>query len=153
MVTLIVLLLILGFLQNSLIPLNLTLIVLISRAFVIDDEANLYLAFAAGLWLSFLLNYHLGFLSLFYIFIVLVIRLLKKVEFFAHWTVVLPMTLVILLCNQVVAGIIAGESVFSSININTFIAEGFFVLPIYLLILMWEERLVPRKDIRLKLGR
>lgn len=153
MTRLIIVLIAISFLQGVILPINLVLIILIARSFVMDDRANFYLAFALGLWLSFLLGAPLGGLSLLYLFAVLSVQTIKSIHLFAHWSVIIPASMLILAFSQLVSGVASGASITSSINLSLIIAEAFFVLPVYVLVRFWEERFVPRSDIKLKIGR
>src|SRR5256885_1337250 len=74
----ILLLIIASFLQASFIPVNLVLLLLISRAFIIEDKSNYYLAFFAGLFLGIVSIYNIGLWPLIFLLLVKVINLSKK---------------------------------------------------------------------------
>lgn len=147
----IAMLIILSFLQGAVLPVNLVLIILLCRSFITSDRSNFYLAFAFGLLISFLSGSLLGGLSLAYLLTVLLAQIIKKVHLFAHWTVMIPVSAVALIFNQAISGLLLGASLTSSINFSVVAAEMVLLLPVYFLVLFWEERFVPKSDFRLKI--
>lgn len=146
MKTLIVILIIAAFLQTTVVPIDLVLLILICRAYIINEKENLYLAFAFGLLTSHLGLVNLGLHSLVYLVIVQVVQVLSKSNLAGNSLVIIPISLVLLYVNQFV------NSLFSYTTLGFFgvIIASFLSLPILYLVRMWEERFITRKEIKLK---
>lgn len=142
-------LLLISFLQVTIIPLELILLILISRSFIVEEKFNFWLAFLIGLVLSLLTGYPLGFLSLLYLFVVKLTSLIKKLTFTNNWFSILPITLFFLIMEQGIKKINYGINW----NLQTLIIETILILPVYLIVRFWEERFIPQKEIRLKVGK
>lgn len=153
MISLIVVLVLLSFLQGALLPYDVVFLVIITRSFVTDDQGNFWLAFGFGIFLSLLLGFSLGSLSILYLLAVLLVRVIRRLELSSHWLAILLFSLFLLGLNHLVRGFLAGSSLFSSIGVSALIVEAVLILPVYLLVQFWEERFIPRSDIRLKLGK
>lgn len=145
----IIVLLFLSFLQGAFIPLNLVLVFLIIRSFIVDDRENLWLAFGFGLLLSLLLNYPLGSLSILYVIVTELVKLIKKTHLASFWLAILPLSFLALLFNRLIIWVLGG----GSFNFWWVVLEVSLVLPAYFVVRLWEERFVTRKDIRLKVGK
>lgn len=136
-----------AFLQSSVISLNLVLVVLIARSLAVDNGANLLLAFFGGLILSFLTQTNLGYWPLFLLFIVKIGLLTGK----------LPVSfnpLVIFLSGSVLvffAALINKLFLHQDFQFLKLVFEAVLVVPAYFLIRIWEERFVPKSELRLKL--
>lgn len=141
MKTIIAVLIFLSFLQTSVLPLNLVLIVVLVRSFVKVDSANLILAFVFGMLLSHLQNQPAGLQSLVNIILVEAVYLWKRTPF-SHsiWTI-LPVVGVLLVLSDIGNGIL---------NWPKIILEIILILPIYLTVRFWEERFIVRREIKLK---
>lgn len=149
MIVLTVVLLLLSFLQSTILPLNFILLILISRSFVIDERENLYLAFFFGLLLSILLGYPLGSLSLVYLLIVLATKFIKKTQIADSWLAILPLSVIFVLFDMGAKSLILK----SSLSLSNSVPEILLIIPIYFLIRFWEERFIIKPEIRLKVGR
>lgn len=148
MISLIVALFLLSFIQSSTLPGDWILIVLISRAFLRQDKYNYYLAFFFGLLNGFLLSEPLGFLALIYLLAIKITHTFKQFAPLSHWLLIVPLCLLLLLVEGLLRLIIFNMSL-HFINIAL---ESLMVLPIFLITRFWEERFVPKKEIRLKIG-
>lgn len=142
-------LLILSFLQSGIISLNLVLAFLLSRAFVINNKNNYWLAFLFGLLVSLLLGLPLGALSLLYILMVAVVYLLKRAEFSSYWLILLPLLFIFFSADQFFQGLLGHYS----LNWMTVIFEVIAALPIFIFVKFWEERFVPPENIKLKISK
>lgn len=142
-------LLFLSFLQGALVPLNLVLIFLIVRTFIVDDRENLWLAFGFGLLLSVLLGYPLGTLSLLYIVAVVPVQLIKRTHLASYWLAIIPLSFLVLLFDRLIVWVTTG----TSFNLWWVAGEVALIVPSYFIVRLWEERFVARKDIRLKVGK
>lgn len=149
MITLIFILVLLAFLQSTILPFNLVFLWLLSRAFLVEEKANYYLAFFLGLLLSLLLNYPLGFLSLIYLLAVLTIRLIKAAQLSSSWLAILPLSALLLLLDLGAKSLILKNS----LDFSSLIWQIILILPIFFLLKFWEERLIIKSEIKLKLGK
>lgn len=147
MKTLIVILIIASFLQSTIIPINLVLMILICRAYITSDKANLYLAFVFGLFIAHLNLNRLGIESLFYLIIVLITGLLSRLRLAGNPLLIIPVVFVLLFVDQLV-GFYLTYQIF---DFSKVIIASFLSLPVLYLIRAWEERFVFQKDIKLKI--
>ncbi len=136
-----------SFLQTSILPINLGLLLIITRSYIRMEKANLYLAFGFGLLIAFLEHTPLGLYSLIYLILVEAIHLFYKAPILKNFLTVIPVMLGILLVNDIAVSLIRGISIQLFPQI---IIEGILILPIYIVLRLWEERFVVRKDVRLK---
>lgn len=146
MKTLIVILIILSFVESSVLPLDLVLIVLICRGYIRSDKSNLWLAFSFGLVKSYLSLTTMGINSLIYISLVALIQSLSKSRLAGNSTLIIPLSFILLFINQLVYLLIFHEHFLTS----KMILESVLSLPILALVKFWEERFVVRKEIKLK---
>jgi rod shape-determining protein MreD len=138
----------LAFFQVTFIPLDLVLIVLVIRAFIRVEESNLYLAFFFGLLISLLEQNLLGIHSLVYLTLVQLSHLVTKAPFSKNVLTVIPLVFVALLIDDV----IISAMTFKSIQLfPKIIIETTLVLPIYIVLRIWEERFIIRNEIKLKI--
>ncbi|MFA5933539.1 MAG: hypothetical protein WCV81_04655 [Microgenomates group bacterium] len=149
MIPLIFILILFSFLQEAFLPFNLVLLALVSRAFVVTEKENYYLAFIFGLILSFLAGYPLGSLSIIYLILVLIIHIFRKIQFAHHPVVVIPVAVVALLVDQLARSLMLG----SNIELGQIPVQIILVIPVYFAVLLWEERFIVRKEIKLKVGK
>lgn len=147
MKTLIAILIIAAFLQSTILPLDLVLIILICRAFIKEGGNNLFLAFALGLFISHLNGNLLGFKSFFYLVIVYSTQLISKSRFAKNSYLLIPLSLLFLSLNT------AAVSLFTNQTIRFFpkvVIETILCIPVFYLLRIWEERFIVKKDIKLK---
>lgn len=149
MIIFIVVLMLLSFLQSTILAVNLVLLVIIARSFVVDEKINLYFAFFFGLLLSLLLGYPLGSLSLVYLFSVLAIKFMKKGELSTSWLSILLLSVILLLFDLGARSLLLK----SSFNLPSLLTEFAFIIPVYFLVKFWEERFTVKSEIRLKVGK
>jgi len=149
MIPLIFILILFSFLQEAFLPFNLVLLILVSRAFVVTEKENYYLAFIFGLVLSFLAGYPLGSLSIIYLILVLIIQIFRRFQFVTHPAVVIPVAVVSLLADQLARSLMLG----SNIDLSQIPIQIILVIPIYFVVLLWEERFIVHKDIKLKVNK
>lgn len=146
MKTLIIILTLAAFLQTTILPIDLVLLILICRAYVKAERANLYLAFAFGILTSHLNLTGLGLESLLYLITVQVVQLLSKSNFAGNPLLIIPISVVFLSLNQVVISLVGHQTMeFSRVFIAAVLS-----LPVLYLVRLWEERFVVRKEIKLK---
>lgn len=142
MKTIIIILIFLAFIQVSILPLNLGLMLILSRAFIRQDNFNFWLAFFFGLLLSHLEHLPLGPLSLLFVCLVEIVYFWSKTAFSKNTLTVLPTVALSLLLVEILAAI-------SKIWPNILV-EVALILPVYLLVRFWEERFIVRKEFKLK---
>lgn len=137
----------LAFLQTTIIPLNLVLLILIARAYLKPQKSNLYLAFIFGLLISHLLLFPLGMQSLIYLGLIEVTQLLSKLPLSRHPFLIIPVTLILLM----VEGALSSFFTHSSLFLPQIVMESVLSLPIYYALKIWEERFIMTKEIKLRI--
>lgn len=145
---LIFVLILLSFFQATFLPLNLVLLILVLRSYIRVDKVNLYMAFFFGLFLSLLLQDALGIYSIIYLISVIVTHLSTKAPFSKHNFTVLPLCFLILLLNYVLVSAFKGQFF---IPVQNLVIETLLSLPMYIVLMIWEERFVIRSEIKLKI--
>lgn len=148
MKTLIIVLILISFLQATIMPIELVLLVLICRSYIKEDRANLYLAFAFGLLISHLTLTPLGLNSLIFLILVQITQVLSKTRLAGNSLLIIPLALILLSVNQLVTSFIIRQTLSLSPKI---ILESLISLPILYLVRLWEERFIIRKEIKLKI--
>ncbi len=138
MKTLIVFLVALSLLQNTILGVNLVLLVLILRSFVRVDRSNLYLAFSMGLLMSHLNFTQLGVQSIIYLVLVQLTQVVSRSHLSAHFLTVVVLGVIGVSVDRILASMLLGET----INIFPIILliEGFLSIPIFAIVKFWEER-------------
>ncbi len=147
MKTLIILLIFASFLQTTILPVDLVLLILICRAYIKSDRSNLYLGFFFGLLVSHLNLTNLGFQSLVYLAAVAATESLSKIRLAANPLLVVPISLILLSLNQMTNSLINH----ATLDFSKVIFASILSLPILYLVRLWEERFIIRKEIKLKL--
>lgn len=147
MIVPIVLLLLLVFIQSSLLPFDLVLVVIIVRSFLLRSVSNYYLAFLLGLLVSLTSASPLGVYSLIYLAVVKAVHAIRLMAFASHWSVSLPVTFLILVFYYLISRFILGVD----LNFWHSLIQLGLVVPFYILIGFWEERFVGRSVIKLKI--
>lgn len=146
MKTLIIILIIASFIQSTILPIDLVLIILICRSYIKSDKTNLYLAFGFGLLDAHLNLTLFGLQSLVYSLVVAVTEGLSKSRLAGNSLLIIPLSLVLLLINQL-------PLVFLRQSFQPFpkiFIEACLSLPILYLIRLWEERFIIQKEIKLR---
>ncbi len=149
MISLVAILLLISFLESTLLPINLVLLILMARTFVAGEKNNYYLAFIFGFTVSLFWGYQLGSLSIVYLISVYVVKIVKKMDFSSHWLSILPLLSILLFADKLVMS----QFFRSSINWLILIVEILLVIPIYFIVRFWEERFIPKKEIKLKISK
>ncbi len=146
---LIAILFLLSFLQSTFINIDLVLLIIICRSLIMEDQKNYYLAFGVGLLLAYLTEQPLGIVSIFSFVVIRIVYLLTKTALGNYWLIVIPLVAIIYSVEQLI------EQLFfqSPFDLKEIIILAILSLPIYLLMKIWEERFIPKKEIRLKLGK
>ncbi len=136
--TIIFILILASFLQATIIPIHLVLMILICRSIIDQSRENLFLAFGFGLLNAHLTLGNIGFQSLIYVVLVQIAQIFSRWRFSTHWLLIYPLTVVLLLIYTL------------QFSPQIFI-ESIFSIPIFFLVKLWEERFITKKDIKLKL--
>ena len=148
MKTLIIILIILSFLQATVLSLNLCLITLVCRSYIIrNDKYNFYLSFGLGLLISHLTLTPLGIYSLIFLILTQFVALISSTRLTANPLFIIPIVFLCLLLNNLVTALIIHQPF--TINSQIF-AGSFLSLPIFYLVRLWEERFIVRKEIKLR---
>lgn len=147
MKTLILLLIVAAFLQTTVIPVNLVLIILICRAYLKPEDKNLYLAFGFGLLISHLNLVVLGFHSLLYLTFIQLTQALAKSRLAGNSLALIPLIFIFMLITQLLNIYLLSQSlnIFPRVLIETSLS-----IPIFYAVKIWEERFIVRKDIKLR---
>ncbi len=148
MKTLIIILIIASFLQTTILPLDLVLIILICRSYIKTEKENLYLAFFTGLLISHLNLTPLGFMSILYLILIQITQILSKSRLAGNPLVIIPLSFVLLSLNQIINSYPLHQTIqiFPAVLI-----ESILSLPILYLIRLWEERFTVSRAIKLKI--
>jgi len=147
MKTLIAILILSALFQVAFIPINLVLLILISRSLITPSKTNLTLAFVSGLILSLLTNQNLGFYALIFVIFTELIGLLRESNLSANPLVIVPVSFGCLAVLGFLEKLFFGVT----INFNLIISASLISLVIYLLVRFWEERFIPNTSIKLKI--
>lgn len=147
MKTLILILIVASFLQTTILPMDLVLLILICRAYIRSGSENLYLAFAFGLLNAHLNLTSLGLTSLIYLLAVTFTEGLSKLRLAGHPLLIVPLSLSMLSVNQIVSVYLAGGQAW---QLSKVIMPAVLSLPIFYLVKIWEERFVVKKEIKLR---
>lgn len=141
MKTLIFILIITSFIQTTIVPLDLILIILICRSYIRSDKINLYLGFSFGFLVAFLNLAPLGLQSIFYLIIVQSTQVLAKSRLAGNSLLIIPISFVFLSISQ----LINSSPLFPMVIVGSFLS-----LPIFYLVKLWEERFIVHKEIKLR---
>lgn len=147
MKTLILVLIIVAFIQSTILPINLVLIVLIARSLIRPERSNLILSFGFGLLISHLTLQPLGFQSLIYLFLAQLTLLLSKSRLSANPFLIIPLTAFLSTLNLIAISLLNHQSIQLVPGV---LIESFLSLPFFLILRLWEERFIIRKEIKLR---
>ncbi len=146
MKTLIIILIIASFLQTTVFPIDLVLLILICRTYIRSEKTNLYLAFGFGLLVSHLSLNPLGLQSLLYLLFIQVTESLSKIRLAGNPLLIIPMSFILLSLNQLANSLI-NQATF---EITKLVLASLLSLLVLFLVRVWEERFIVRKEIKLK---
>lgn len=148
MKALILILILLAFLQSTLVPLSLCLIVIILRSYIRPQTSNFILAFGIGLLVSFLDYQTLGINSLIYLTAVFLTDLLSRTPLSRNILAVFPLIFIELGLIMLLNSFLFQQTpeIFPRLIIETLVS-----LPIYIILRFWEERFIVKHDIKLKI--
>lgn len=148
MKTLIIILIIAAFLQTTILPLDLVLMILICRSYIKTEKENLYLAFFTGLLISHLNLTLIGLQSILYLVLIQITQILSKSRLAGNSLVIIPLSFILFSLNQITNSIVLHQTIqiFPGVLI-----ESILSLPTLFLIRLWEERFIVNKAIKLKI--
>jgi hypothetical protein len=143
----ILLLVIAIFLQTSFVPINLVLILMIARSFIVEDMANYYIAFFAGLMLGIMSIYNIGFWPLVLLIVVKVLNLSKKLPLSkSPLTIGLVVLIIITLVSYLESQIY--HQTFEWIKV---VIESVITITLVYLMRLLDQRSVVKPEIKLKI--
>lgn len=142
-----IILLFLSFIQTTIIPFDLVLVILLLHTYIRPGKQNLYLAFFFGILISHLTQQPLGLYPIVYLFLVelaqsLTTAPIHKNLFFAGFALLSFLTF-----EKLVLGKFAGTSLY----LWPVLTEIIIALPVYFILKIWNERFIIKKDIRLRI--
>lgn len=147
MKTLVSFLIIAAFLQTTILPVNLVLIILICRSYLKIDKVNLILGFWFGLLVSFLSITPLGLQGLLYLIFIAISQSLSKIRLAGNPLLIIPLTLFFLSLDQIAFLLVNHEPLKLPLGL---VLESLLSLPVLYLLKIWEERFIVKKEIKLK---
>lgn len=135
------------FLQSSFLPFNLVLILLICKSLAKPDKYNLILAFGAGILVGILQSQNIGFWALSFLLLVRLVSLSKMLPFSKNIITIQVVLAIAIIAMGAFERVYLGQSFESS----TALTEIFLSLPVYIILMFWNERFILKTDSRLKL--
>lgn len=144
----IILILLSAFIQTSFLPINLCLILILSRSLVSYKRSNYILGTVSGIILGVLNGQNIGFWALVFLIVSAIIHSTKKLPFSFTYITVIPIAFLASLMVSFLEKTFFGQT----INFVKVFIEAFLTLPAYIFIKFWEERFVVRTDIKLKIS-
>lgn len=136
-------------LQTTFIPLNLILILILVRSFIIEDRSNYFVAFAAGIILGIMSSQNLGVWTVIFLFVVRAVHLIKRLPIFENARTFLPVAFLILLAVNFCQRLVFSQQ----IDYRVVLIEAIISLPIFWIIRVWEERFILKPQIKLRFKR
>lgn len=133
--------------QSTFLPINLVLMILIIRSFIVDAKSNFYLAFIFGLVISLLQGQMMGFISLINLFSVSLVTVLKRSQIVQNLITLMLAGVALLTIDNIIQSLIAQ----ASLDFKLAIYQTIILIPMYLLVRFLEERFVVQKEIKLRL--
>lgn len=132
-------LILISFLQTTILSMDLVAAILMYRAFLGGQKNNLYLSFGFGLLVSHLSGVNLGVYSLYYVLLAELAMIFAKTPFFTHRIASFTLILISSILSRVSLGLIFSSTIVWWPN---FLYEIAIFIPIFILIKFWEERFV-----------
>ena len=147
MKALIIVLIIAAFLQATILPLDLILIILTCRSFIKSGKSNLYLAFASGLFLGHLTLTPMGLQSIIFLILIQATESLSKSRLSENPLSLIPICFIAIALNQITLSLFTQ----STLQLTPKIYEAILALPIFYFVRFWEERFIVRREIKLRI--
>ncbi len=136
-----------AFLQTTILPINLVLLIIVLRSFLIGEVENLYLAFGFGLLISHLNATPLGIESLIYLILVILARSISRLPISSNILIVFPLILVSVIFDTLINSFLLRQS----FQLTQIMWTTVLAIPIYLVLRFWEERFVVSPQLKLKI--
>ncbi len=136
-----------SFLQTTILPINLVLLIIVLRSFLTGEVENLYLAFGFGLLISHLNATPLGIESLIYLILVILARSIGRLPISSNILIVFPLILVSVIFDTLINSFLLKQS----FQLTQIIWTTVLAIPIYLVLRFWEERFVVSPQLKLKI--
>jgi len=140
-------LILISFVQTAFLPVDLILLLLIARSYILGAKSDYILGFGFGLLLASQSGQSIGLLSLIYLILILLIHLMRKLPISNNWFILFGLAFIIIMSNEVIQLL----TFKTSFNLSLIIISSLLMVPIYFGVLFWEERFIIRKDLKLKL--
>jgi hypothetical protein len=137
-----------AFLQTSFLGLNIVLLIIIARSFLLETKANYFLAFFAGILVGLLSAQNIGFWPLIFLVSVKIAHVIRKLPFSISILTFIP---VVISCVLIAS---TSELVFlkQTINWTKVIGEIVVSIPIFIFIRFWEDKFFIRPStVKLKI--
>lgn len=148
MKAIILILILTTFIQATILPVDLVLLILILRTYITKEKSNLFLAFSIGFLVSHLSLSPLGLQSIIYLIAVQLTQIYARLPYWNTLLTLMPFIVLLLVANTFILALVTNQS----INIwPDLILEGIFSIPVYLMIRFWEERFIIRNNTKLKM--
>lgn len=148
MKTLIFILILVSFLQTTIIPINLVLLILILRAYIAGEKTDLYLGFAFGLLLSHLTSTVMGLQSIIFVILIYITHIFSKLPLAKSGLIVIPLIFFCSLVDSFILSLVMKQTLIIWPKI---IIESLLTLPIFMLIRFWQERFISNTGVKLKI--
>ncbi len=125
-----------AFLQSSFVGVNLVLLLLVTRSFIVETKANYFLAFFAGILVGVLSAQNTGFWPLVFLVSVLISHLMRKLPFNRGILTVIPVIILTVLFSTL------AEWLFFHQTVNWYKPQFEIItgLPIFIFLNFWEDR-------------
>lgn len=136
-----------AFIQTSFLDINLCLMLIIARSFVVDRPSSYIVAFGGGLILGLLSGQNLGYFASIFLVTTKLIQIFKRLPISSNFLTVIPVAAVILLVFEGFEALVFRQT----FNPLKTILESITILPIYALVRFWEERFIVKHEIKLKI--
>lgn len=137
----------LAFLQTTILPINLVLLVIVLRSFLTSEVENLYLAFGFGLLIAHLNATPLGVQSLIYLTLIIFARSIGRMPLSNNILIVLPLIFISTIIDTFINSILLHQS-FQIIQV---MFPTILAIPIYIALRFWEERFIVSPQLKLKI--
>lgn len=143
----IVLLVLSAFVQSAFLPINLCLVLIISRSFVEERSSNLIASFLCGIFLGLLTVTNIGFWALTFLAVSKIVHILRNLPLTNSPRLIAPIALVIIIAVSFLEQVFLGQKM----NVLKIGFETLLTIPVYIFIRFWEERFVVKSPTRLKI--
>lgn len=137
-----------AFLQTSFLGVNLVLLIIIARSFLMENKVNYFLALFSGILLGLLSAQNIGFWPIILLVGIKIAHMIRKLPFNISVITFLP---VIIICVLIAA---SAELLFlkQTINWTKVILEIVIGIPIFIFIRFWEDKFFIRPStVKLKI--